>query len=78
MNTTNKIVKKSQHNVTSQTGGANTQDWLEAIKGIKISAYIQGTVDSLTRETFEDILRRVSRPIESKQEGRPDSEKTGI
>jgi len=58
-----------------ETTGASTEDWLEATKNMTIVAYIgldilgQGGDDQpLTKERFEDTLRKASRPTGQRPE----------
>ena len=65
--------------MTLKTNNAGTKEWLEATKGLKITAYIEdielshGIIASpFTKEQFENSLRKVSRRIKSSE---PDSSK---
>jgi hypothetical protein len=52
-----------------RTNTANTQDWLEASKGIKIAAYIQHYVGTLSLHARQlpsqdfDALKKISVPL---------------
>jgi hypothetical protein len=52
------------------TDTANTRDWLEATKDIKLTAYIESRVSTLSigeeplrRQNLYDALRRISVPV---------------
>jgi predicted secreted protein len=67
----------------SETSAVSTKDWIEATKGMTIIAYIEPNASTLvereqpiTKENFDDALRKVSRPIAQRAEPQPGKEKS--